>query len=162
MSKPEEYLSWAWTPSYIEAATQGHDVTPSGLLIPSSAGNQFSNGAIAHFSRFNSDGEEISWLWLFENQAEALRLRLLPQIAPSIAGVGLIDATLPKPPPGKTYTFCQVVPVRWFNSWPLELQGIYEIWIGFDWAKFVSTRDLSQSAHYIMGSGEFCQHLKVA
>lgn len=159
----DHYYAWAWTPHLVEQMERAEKTHQSGLILPGQPLPEERKGesAIAHFSGFK-EGEQYSWIWLFEEQKEALRLRLLPQFLDEDDGAAtLITATIPDNPPGQPVnTYLQVVPIRWLQEdWNLLEAGISEVWVGFNFKQFTLDRTL-KACTQVYGTEEFLEMLK--
>ena len=133
-------FTWAWTPYQVSKFDKGD----SPLYLPESTTTD--DAAIVHFSTLR-EGEQYSWLWMFNNQNEALSLRLLPRFlkASDDPVSTLLTSTIPENEPGQpTTTYLQVLPTNWFKTW--DLSEIHEVWLGFDWLKFRDDRNLRSSS----------------
>lgn len=133
-----DYLSWAWTPWQV---TQQERQESSKLILPGDyqwrADPAQSDAALVHFSML-TDGDEVSWLWLFSEMKEALALRALPEFAAG-GEVDLIEVTIPNDP---KRCYLQHVPGRWLLDLPLADNGISQVWYGFDYRKYIQDRSL--------------------
>jgi hypothetical protein len=141
---PPNLLSWAWTSRLIRSREDDFEQTAGGLLIPR-VDEIDDTPAIAHFSEMSPEGTEFSWLWLFETKDEALRLRLLQQFQGRVEtrDANLIQDTLPKPPPGEPEAcYLQDVPLKWLSGILPQTPDIKEVWVGFDFKRYVSDRKL--------------------
>ena len=158
--RPDYWTTWVWTPYHVE---QQERQERSGLILPE--GTRFLpqperevTPAITHFSRLSETGEEISWLWLFQDAREPIYLRLLPERLPDSDPVGsLIEATLPPRNPNEPPRLrLATVPHKWLVT--LDLTPVQEIWVGFDIQTFLHYRSLERAATRY-GRDEFLKHI---
>lgn len=136
----EAYVSWAWTAEHVAAVERSH----SPLILPNTPAAE---PALVHFSRMGTDGEQISWLWLFNDKAEAIALRTLPQFCQG-SEIDLIEATIPD----SKDVALTLVPSQWLRHIP---DDIHEVWIGFDWRRYKMDRSLPFATRTRMSAEEF-------
>lgn len=132
----DNFYSWAWTPHYVQRAEQAESL----LLLPDDSNVQ---PALIHFSKLTLDGEVHSWLWFFESEIEARRLYLLPSVAPTQTDeTKIINSTIPQ---NGRDRYLQVVPKSWLDGLDLEVNGITEVRIGFDYKAYIRTGEMLKS-----------------
>lgn len=147
---PDPLYSWAWSGQYIALATENK--TEAGLILP----NPTQEPAYCHFSRLSPEGEEISWLWLFSTPTEAGSLRTMQRMPIKDPLVDLVELTIPiKLPDCSIPTYLQIVDVGHLGQLPLYHLGINEVWIGFDYKRYVATRAMNLSVDQILSADEF-------
>ena len=138
----DHLLSWAWTETVVAEMEHQQRLQLDFLDIPVTP----KDAALCHLSRLSAsplDPPQISWLWFFENEREALGLRLMPQLV--IPGADrLVDLIRETIPADDRITFLQMVPLSFAKSQDYRDAGIHEVWWGFDYKKWVSNTDLSQ------------------
>lgn len=148
-------FSWAWSPQYlakIEASER-----PSGLILPPSVPTTPPDAAFCHFSQMRDTGE-FSWLWFFSNQHEAVALRTM-QIMPVRDDLAeLVQVTVPRSLPDcPNPTFLQMVDVGYLAKLPLRELGIDEVWIGFDYRRYIGDRNPRAAIGQALAVEEFCE-----
>jgi hypothetical protein len=162
-NRPDHYLCWAWLPWHVAELKRQET---GGLILPASSGykGEEEEGALTHFSRLTTEGV-ISWLWLFDPDEglgvkEALALKNLPKYCGNFdsAVASLIEATLPARCQDDEINrfMLQSVPVRWLLD--LDLSEISEVWVGFDYLKYLAEKKLSAGTQ-IYGLDEFREYL---
>jgi hypothetical protein len=154
----DHYYSWAWTPDYVRIAAQQDERTAGGIILPASAlaQPQADEAALAHFAGLNP--EELNWIWLFEDQEQAVALRLLPDYCgDEDKSAGLVSATLPRTKPPQSYL--QILPTSWLLDWSLLELGISEIWLGFSYKLYAKDRRLRASAQ-VFAVEEFLEKVR--
>jgi hypothetical protein len=161
----DHYYCWAWTPELVAAKEKSDRRADSMLILPDSPAwlDKPTEAAIAHFSILK-DGEEYSWLWLFQDQNEAIALKILPDfLGEDDPDATMITSTLPPTPPGeRSGVYLQPVPATWLKDWQLQELGVHEIWIGFDFRKYRSDRNLRVATTNILSTEEFLEALRHA
>lgn len=152
---PSPLYSWAWSAHYLAQIEQAQH--PQGLILPPSAtAIATPEPAYCHFSQMRDDGE-FSWLWLFPNQQNAIELRLMQSMPVRDDLAELVQMTVPRSMPGcHNPTFIQVVDTDHLSGLPLLELGINEVWIGFDYRKYISDRNPRAATDLALPAEEFC------
>ncbi|HEY9753355.1 MAG TPA: hypothetical protein V6C46_10410 [Coleofasciculaceae cyanobacterium] len=121
------------------------------MILSADAFNRKQDAAFAHFSGFR-DGEQYSWLWLFPNdydgKTQAIALPTISRFLPESDSLGsLVEATLPRQTQGQPqWSYLQELPIEWIQQGIVDLDPIQEIWLGFDWRKYASNRNIDRAA----------------
>jgi hypothetical protein len=158
MVKSEVYCSWAWTAQHVAAIGAAERQRETGLILPPQVESDRTH--LAHFSTLR-DGEQYSWLWLFDNAYEAVAVKQLPSHLSDDDPVGdLIGATLPDESLHGQTCYLQSVPRSWFKQIPFAELGIHEIWFGFKWKVFCEDRSLRAATSDILSAEEFMEALR--
>ncbi|MGA1114340.1 MAG: hypothetical protein ACO3TI_05260 [Aquiluna sp.] len=144
---PNPLFSWAWTPQYLAKAENSH----SSLILPQSTPDP----AFCHFSQMRI-GNQFSWLWFFQSEAEAVALRLLQDLSITDSLAELVALTIPKSLPDCVPTYLVLVDQRWLASMPLRELGIDEVWVGFDYRRYVRDRNPRAATTTVLSAEEFC------
>lgn len=152
-SLPDPLYSWAWSPQFLAQLEQAEH--PQGLILPPTA-KVAPEPAFCHFSQMRDTGE-FSWLWLFPNQQNAIELRLMQAMPVRDDLAELVQMTVPRSMPGcSSPTFIQVVDTGYLSELPLPELGINEVWIGFDYRKYISDRNPRAATDLALPAEEFC------
>lgn len=151
-SLPSPLLSWAWTPEYLALTAE----RPSGLILPSTALPQ-PDPAFCHFSQMRDTGE-FSWLWFFPDRQQAAALRIMQAMPVHDDLAELVHLTVPQEMPGcqGPPTFLQVVDAAYLAGLPLREMGIDEVWIGFDYRRYIGDRNARAATELALPAEEFC------
>jgi hypothetical protein len=151
---PIPLLSWAWTPQYLAKLEQvAH---PQGLILPPTA-KPAPDPAFCHFSQMREDGV-FSWLWFFSDQQQAAALRTM-QVMPVRDDLAeLVQLTVPRSLPDcPNPTYLQVVDADYLRGLPLRDLGINEVWVGFDYRRYIGDRNARASTELVLSAEEFCE-----
>jgi len=101
-------------------------------------------------------GNQFSWLWFFQSEAEAVALRLLQDLSITDSLAELVALTIPKSLPDCVPTYLVLVDQRWLASMPLRELGIDEVWVGFDYRRYVRDRNPRAATTTVLSAEEFC------
>ena len=135
------FVSWAWTPAYLQRQEQQERAKQDLLILPDAAFNPQNDAAFAHFSGLK-DGVQYSWLWVFPDdlpgKTEAVSLRTVTRFLPDGDIIGsLVEATLPRAPKDQpAWCYLQKLPIEWVNDGIIDLSAVDEVWLGFDWRSY--------------------------
>lgn len=152
-SLPSPLFSWAWSPQYLAQLEQADH--PQGLILPPTA-KPLPEPAFCHFSQMREDGE-FSWLWFFPDRQQAASLRIMQAMPVRDDLAELVQLTVPRELPDcHNPTFLQLVDVGYLARLPLLDMGIHEVWIGFDYRKYVSDRNPRAATDLALPAEEFC------
>lgn len=151
-SLPSPLFSWAWTSEYLAQTAE----RPSGLILPSTALPR-PDPAFCHFSQMRDTGE-FSWLWFFPDRHQAAALRIMQAMPVRDDLAELVQLTVPREMPGcqNQPTFLQVVDAAYLSNLPLRDLGIDEVWIGFDYRRYIGDRNARASVEVALPAEEFC------
>jgi hypothetical protein len=138
----DNYFSLAWDPRLTQQKLQSEQDkqiwTPA--TVPVSR-----DPYLVHYSVMQL-AEEFSWIWLFTDIQQPLRLRTMAGILDKDPNLDPIRAALP---PQSSVTI--LVDPRWF----VGVEGIQEVWIGFDHKRYHADRILRQCPEMILPLEEF-------
>ena len=129
---------------------------PQGLILPFTVIANQPEPAFCHFSQMRPEGE-FSWLWLFPSRQQAAALRIMQSLPVNDLLAELVQATIPRSLPDcPTPTYLQEVDVNYLASLPLLDLGIHEIWIGYDFKKYLGDRNPRAAVDLVLSAEEFC------
>jgi hypothetical protein len=129
---------------------------PQGLILPFTAIPEKPEPAFCHFSQMRPEGE-FSWLWFFPSRQQAAALRIMPSLPVNDLLAELVQSTIPRSLPDcPTPTYLQEVDVGYLGSLPLLELGIHEIWIGYDFKKYISDRNPRAATDLVLSAEDFC------
>jgi len=147
---PDLLYSWAWSGAYLTLATDTR--TESGLILP----NPTQEPAYCHFSRLSPEGDDISWLWLFETPIEAASLRMMQTMQLKDALADLVEITIPITLPDcQVPTYLQPADLSYLGRLHLHELGIHEVWLGFDYKRYAAQRSMAGAATLVLSADEF-------
>jgi hypothetical protein len=154
----DSYLSWAWSPQFVAAKDRADR---GALIILPNEELPDLDAYLCHFSTLR-DGEQYSWIWLFDDLPNAVQIKILPSLLSDDDPIGtLISSTLPNPDThGRKQTYLQSYPSAWLKELDFESLGIHEIWFGYDHKRFVLDRSLRAAVPVILDPDELRSELR--